>query len=125
MVRTSVSASSEHETRRRSTDNDMWMRTAYLLDKYKIIVYFLCGGLVYLGFQVTTPLQRIDNLEKGQAIIASRVDAADAQRNVIIQKLDLITVISCLNIKTELERNILRQQGIRCSLDSLTNSRPR
>lgn len=82
----------------RAEDRSVWIRTAYVLEKYKILVWILICIAIAVGFDFKTPHMVFADLQ--DQIVANKrfVDSTVVPRiQVTDTKLDVLLKLNCLN----------------------------
>ena len=95
----------------RSEDRSIWIRAGAFYDKYKILFIFVAGILLALGFDFKTPKQFYAELQTQVNQQAKQLEAADRDRKVLNDKLDILIRFRCLD-QTAREMTIA---GVDCS----------
>lgn len=74
----------DYYVRSRSIDNSWWIKSAFLFEKYRVLVWAIGGLLLAFGFGFETPAAKFDGLEKstkaGDAILQAQVDTLKEDR---------------------------------------------
>lgn len=100
--------------RSRVEDRSFWIKSAYMIEKYKVVWLALILLAGYLGFQTLTPVQRITNLEFRQA----RMDTTMQQ---VLQGVQLLNRLQCLD-RDDHERALI---GLECKNVPYTRTVPK
>lgn len=90
----------------REEDRSIWMRSAYWIEKYKLLWVPLLGVLTAMGFGWRTPAQTTrdiqSTIEVTRAVLQKRVDSLDARVSTSDQtrgrlefKLDVLLKLAC------------------------------
>lgn len=95
----------------RSADFGIFARTAYFLDRYKLIWYLIFTAILAIGFDFKTPAQHYNELRDRIVALETENQKAEAGRVRLDKKLDALLIFQCLS---QSERDLLLA-GMDCS----------
>lgn len=89
------------EERRRTGDNSVWLKTAYFLDKYRLLVYLVGLFLLAIGFDFKTPAMAMKAQRAAIDSLHRRVDTVEAHERTNSELLVIGLQITCLDHKEQ------------------------
>lgn len=85
------------EERRRTGDNSVWIKTAYALDKYRLLVYLIGAFLIAIGFDFQTPAMAMKAQRRAIDSLHRRVDTVETREKSNSALLKVNLQITCLD----------------------------
>jgi len=96
----------DHYVMSRDEDRSMWAKTAYVMEKYKLLIWIGTVVLVAFGFDFKTPAMAQHGLQ-------AQIDTLRPQQRKLEAKLDILLRLQCMNRGlTDRERQLA---GLSCS----------
>ena len=98
----------------RAEDRSLWARSAFLLEKYKVLVWIIGILLIAIGFQFKTPSMIVDDLQGQITANKHTEDSVLAPRvNNLDSKIDVLLRLRCIDKNlTEEQRALV---GLNCA----------
>lgn len=98
----------------RAEDRSIWVRSSFILEKYKVLVWIIAGVLLAFGFQFKTPAKIVEELQGQITLNKRQVDSTITPKvNRLEDKLDILLRLSCTNKSITTEQKDLA--GLNCN----------
>lgn len=83
--------------RRRKEDRSFWIRSAFFLEKYKLLWFVGVSVLTLFGWQYVSPTERFELLSQQQKATAAQVGREHEDIQDIKKTLKLLVTMQCLD----------------------------